>query len=152
MAKKTKARRRSYRRSEDWVGQPMKFATGMVGIAVGLQALTLLQKQELIILMTKRKKKKVKSGASTRFLKYSEKRVKVGTKVVGHKEKVAYTEEGWYMKKVPIREGVYKTKRKLESPAIKAALSRKVKAPKLKKYKKYLLDEKRRIKVRIGGR
>ena len=45
MAKKTKARRRSYRRSEDdWVGQPMKFATGMVGIAVGLQALTLLQK------------------------------------------------------------------------------------------------------------
>jgi len=102
--------------------------------------------------MAKRKKKKVKSGASTRFLKYSEKRVKVGTKVVGHKEKVAYTEEGWYMKKVPIREGVYKTKRKLESPAIKAALSRKVKAPKLKKYKKYLLDEKRRIRVRIGGR
>ena len=74
MAKKTKARRRSYRRSEDWVGQPMKFATGMVGIAVGLQALTLLQKQELIILMAKRKKKKVKSGASTRFLKYSEKK------------------------------------------------------------------------------
>ena len=102
--------------------------------------------------MAKRKKKKVKSGASTRFLKYSEKRVKVGTKVVGHKEKVAYTEEGWYMKKVPIREGVYKTKRKLESPAIKAALSRQVKAPKLKKYKKYLLDEKRRIRVRIGGR
>ena len=102
--------------------------------------------------MARRKKKKVKSGASTRFLKYSEKRVKVGTKVVGHKEKVAYTGEGWYMKKVPIRKGVYKTKRKLESPAIKAALSRKVKAPKLKKYKKYLLDEKRRIKVRIGGR
>ena len=114
--------------------------------------------------MARRKKKKVKSGASTRFLKYSEKRVKVGTKVVGHKEKVAYKEEGWYMKKVPItkkvyttyyvpeEEKVYKTKRKLESPAIKAALSRQVKAPKLKKYKKYLLDEKRRIRVRIGGR
>ena len=118
--------------------------------------------------MAKRKKKKVKSGASTRFLKYTEKK---GTevvgyretgkykekkwaaeKVVGHKEKVAYRKEGWYMKKVPIREGVYKTKRKLESPAIKAALSRQVKAPKLKKYKKYLLDEKRRIRVRIGGR
>jgi len=105
--------------------------------------------------MAKRKKKKVKSGASTRFLRYSEKRVKVGTRVVGHKEKVAYTGEGWYMKKVPIREGVYKTKRKLESPAIKEALSRQVKPvglKTLKKFKKYLLDEKRRIRVRIGGR
>jgi hypothetical protein len=130
--------------------------------------------------MTKRKKKNGKSRDSTRFLKYTEKKGtevvgyrKTGKykekkwaaeKVVGHKEKVAYTEEGWYMKKVPItkkvyttyyvpeEEKVYKTKRKLESPAIKAALSRKVKAPKLKKYKKYLLDEKRRIKVRIGGR
>jgi len=125
MAKKTKARRRSYPRSEDdWVRQPMRFATGMVGIAIGLH-------------------------------KYTEKRVKVGTKVVGHKEKVAYTGEGWYMKKVPIREGVYKTKRKLESPAIKEALSRQVKPvglKTLKKFKKYLLDEKRRIRVRIGGR
>jgi|TARA_R110000751_G_scaffold210992_1_gene314612 hypothetical protein len=45
MAKRRKTRR-VYRRPEriNWVEQPLALAGGMVGLAVGLQALTLIKK------------------------------------------------------------------------------------------------------------
>jgi len=102
-------------------------------------------------------KKKVKSRAPTRFIKYREKKVKVGVKRVAFKPapRKIITKQKVVIQKTPkekVKETpIYKTERKLEFPAVKESLAMKVRAPSLKRFKKYLVS-KRRVKIKIGRR
>ena len=129
--------------------------------------------------MVKRKKKKDNNDKPTQFLKIKVKRKKVQTgqkitgykekktykehRITGYKEKVVYDESGWYVKKVPIKTPIYKlklvpietptykkeTEIRITSPALREAARKRLQLPKLKKYRKYLVPEKR-VRIRIG--
>ncbi|MBP92502.1 MAG: hypothetical protein CMC55_00105 [Flavobacteriaceae bacterium] len=104
--------------------------------------------------MAKKKRKKENGKGIQKPLwkvKVKRKKVRTGQKITGYKEKVAYDESGWYVKKVPIETPTYKkeTEVRITSPALKEASERKLKLPKLKKYGKYLVSGKRHT-IRIG--
>lgn len=69
--------------------------------------------------MVKKKKEKKKKEKKL-VLRFPKKKVKVGTKVTGYKEELAFRGEGEgytagaYMKKVPIKKNVYEEKRQIE--------------------------------------
>jgi len=116
--------------------------------------------------MVKRKKKKDNNDKPTQFLKIKvkKKKVKVGEEYqVTYKKKKKYlytiyggkTKEDKHfygkeiksVKKVPI----YKEKKEIQitSPALREAARKRLQLPKLKKYRKYLVPEKR-VRIRIG--
>ncbi|MAH44546.1 hypothetical protein CMI37_01880 [Candidatus Pacearchaeota archaeon] len=117
-------------------------------------------------LKIKVKKKKVKVGEEE---KYTYKRVKIGYSryrkelvpttsregtrgfewrvVRGKRARAIYAKEIKSVKKVPI----YKEKKEIQitSPALREAARKRLQLPKLKKYRKYLVPEKR-VRIRIG--
>jgi len=104
--------------------------------------------------MAKKKRKKENGKGIQKPLwkvKVKRKKVRTGQKITGYKERVAYDESGWYVKKVPIKTPTYKTETevRITSPALREASKRKLKLPKLKKYGKYLVSGKRHT-IRIG--